>query len=499
MYDRQRLTHRPWLFMALLLIVCAGFLAGCGGQSTPPSSTAITQITYTFPGVAQKDETLVQDALNTLLKPEGVAVKLQVIDWGSYQQKVLLNFTSGQPCDVVWTAPWLNNYYQNVANQNFLPLDDLLTKDAPGLYASMPKSIWDAARVQGKIYGVINQQIFVKPFGFTVNKSLADKYSLDVNSVQSYADLEPFLANLKQHEPGITPVGSDPANSASLFTPETYGIDPIGGSLPVGVRATDKSLKVISIYETPEFKQAVELAHKWYLAGYLAKTPDPNSFAKFNAGKVALEPGQVIKPGASAGAGLSFGVYSKSITQPILTTSGVVATLNSICRSSAHPDAAMKFLEALNSNPEVYNMLAKGIEGKHWVWVDKQKKVIGFPQGVTASTNGYFPATDWMFGNQFNAYYQTEDQVGSWEQTKKINDTSLVSVALGFSLDTSPIKSKAATINSAVKQYFTPLMQGLVDPNTALPQALQALKAAGIDDVVAQTQTQINEWAQTKK
>lgn len=252
MYDGQRLTHRLWMSMALLLIVCAGFLAGCGGQSTPTTSTTITQITYTFPGVAQKDEQLVQDALNKLLKPEGIAVKLQVIDWGSYQQKVLLNFTSGQQCDVVWTAPWLNNYYQNVANQNFLPIDDLLTKDAPDLYASMPKSIWDAAKVQGKIYGVINQQIFVKPFGFIVNKSLSDKYGLDVNAVQSYADLEPFLANLKQHEPDITPVLSDPTNTASLFAPETYGIDPIGGSLPVGVRATDRSLKVISIYETPE-------------------------------------------------------------------------------------------------------------------------------------------------------------------------------------------------------------------------------------------------------
>ena len=43
--------------------------------------------------------------------------------------------------------------------------------------------------------------------------------------------------------------------------------------------------------------------------------------------------------------------------------------------------------------------------GKHWVWVDKSKNVIGFPSGITAQTSPYNLNTDWEFGNQFNAYY----------------------------------------------------------------------------------------------
>ncbi len=43
---------------------------------------------------------------------------------------------------------------------------------------------------------------------------------------------------------------------------------------------------------------------------------------------------------------------------------------------------------------------------------------------MTAETSGYNPNTDWMFGNQFNAYYRDAAQVGAWEATKEMNDTA---------------------------------------------------------------------------
>ena len=52
---------------------------------------------------------------------------------------------------------------------------------------------WDAARVSGVIYGVINQQIFPKPWGVHPRKDLAEKYGLDLDSVTKWEDMEGWL------------------------------------------------------------------------------------------------------------------------------------------------------------------------------------------------------------------------------------------------------------------------------------------------------------------
>ena len=118
----------------------------------------------------------------------------------------------------------------------------------------------------------------------------------------------------------------------------------------------------------------------------------------------------------------------RSFVQPhngteVLTTAGVVATLTGISRTSSNPERAMMFLELLNTDVEVYNLMCKGVEGKHWVWKDEARKIVGFPEGVTAETSAYNPNTDWMFGNQFNAYFVSEEQANAnvWEETAKLN------------------------------------------------------------------------------
>ena len=126
-------------------------------------------------------------------------------DFGAFNDKMQLRLSAGEECDVIFTAPWINSYANNVANGVLAPLDDLLLNHAPGLWGSMPPTTWDAARVNGVIYGVINQQIFPKPWGVHPRKDLAEKYGLDLDSVTKWEDMEPWLADVRDGE-GITPV-----------------------------------------------------------------------------------------------------------------------------------------------------------------------------------------------------------------------------------------------------------------------------------------------------
>ena len=412
------------------------------------------ELTYIYPGTIFTDVGVVQDALNTILQERiNATISLQTVDWGAFDEKIKLATAAGEKFDMTFTAPWINNYYQNVSNGNLLALDDMLQTQAPKLWDSMPAAFWDAARVDGKIHGVINQQIFVKPWGPFTRKDLAEKHGLDLSAMSKFEDLEPYFDKVKAE--GITPV-----TRFSLFFNEYWGYDPLfdGGFV---VRYDDPERKVLIAAETPEFKAAMELNRKWLAAGYMLEEElsADDERAQVRAGQYGGGI-HVIKPGGESEAKATYGFdyVQRSFVAPhngteVLTTAGVVATLNGVSRTSANPERVVQFLELLNTDVEVYNLLCKGVEGKHWEWKDETRKIVGFPEGVTAETSAYNPNTDWMFGNQFNAYFVSEEQASAnvWEETAKLNTSATPSVALGFSFNSDPVKTELASSPRSAK------------------------------------------------
>ena len=147
----------------------------------------------------------------------------------------------------------------------------------------------------------------------------------------------------------------------------------------------------------------------------------------------------------------------------------------------------------MNTDKVFYNLLCKGIEGKHWEWKNKDKEVIGFPAGVDQKNSAYNPNIDWAYGCQFNAYYVFEEQVGAWEETRKINDSSVPSVLLGFVLDREPIKNELAAIAAAAKE-FSDMNFGIMDYDKVEPDRIAKLKEAGAEKVQAEVTKQLQAW-----
>jgi putative aldouronate transport system substrate-binding protein len=445
----------------------------------------------------------VQNAMNAILvKKINATVTLTPVNWGSFNQKMSLIFSSGQPCDLVFTAPWINNYYQLVANGDLLPLDSLLKQYAPKTWASLAPAVWNAAKVNGKIYGVINQQLFPKYFGIEFRADVAAKLHINLSKLHSYDDVTPVLGQIKAAYPGITPLYST-STSGLIDYDETNGFDPLlqnGGGTVAAVSMTNKSLKVFDPAETPQYMHDAELAYQWHQAGYTSKDfmQPSDALAASAAGKFAAYLDQQ-RPGPTEEAKLKatygWDTVGVSFSIPTMTTAGVVATLTGVCRSSAHPVQAMQFEELLNSDSQVYNLMTHGIVGRDYVISDKTRNVISLPSGKTALTDGYWPNTDWEFGNQFNAFYTDKSQIGSWTLQRKAQAAARTSVALGFAVDATPINTQLAQLTSAWNQYGLPVEQGLVNPATGVPAYIKALKAGGEDQVLAEIQKQINAWA----
>jgi len=459
-------------------------------QPTPvPQAEGMVELLYVYTNFVglPRDQALVEEALNAYTTERiGAKMKLMNLEFGAFNDKVQLMSAGGEKYDLVFTASWTNDYYKNVNNGVFVELDDLLQSRAPTLWNSMPASTWDGARVRGKIYAAINQQIFVFMGGVVAKKAILEKYSIDLDKANHWSDLEDEMEQVKVGE-NITPMagGSELLqNSLLSHTSPDYAANFLI------IRATDPSAELLYRMETPEFAAQWDLIKRWQDKGYLPANPTKfdEEIANMKAGKAAFKTEPAIKPKGEAEFTERYGgeVKLRSFSEPVIETSGITATMTGVSRTG-NAEKSVDWLELVNRDKDVYNLLCFGIEGKHWNWKDKLLLVI---QQIPDS--GYDPTTDWMFGNQFNAYYRNESQVGAWEETKKLNDSATPAPTLGFVMDREPVKNEIAAVNAILGEY-TPLgVKG--QDSSVLPKVLAEIKAAGADKIKEEMARQIAEW-----
>lgn len=486
--------------VAVLVIVLVTSSGGSTGTSV--GSASLPTITYQYganPG-PPRDVAEVNVAINKLLKPQGFQVRLEPIGYNSYDQKMKLKFSAGQPCDLVWTSYFSNDFNQLAAQGELLPLENLLPKYAPVLWNRIPRIDWRAATVDGHIYAALNEQNWTYPYGPIFRTSALSRFHIDLSQIHSVADVSPILARIKAA--GISPViysDSDsgyPPYSVPFSFDSVAGFDTLIGAGGIAdVRYNDPSLHVFNPVSTPEFRAGAQLARQWRLAGYYLKDDPPSSVAstEAQAGKFQVTFDQHNYDSQfSSGFG---GTWKGTNTSPLfLTTNGIQTTMTGVCRNSKYPVDDVKFIEDLNSNQAIYMLMTHGIEGKHWVWADRAHDVIGYPAGVTATNDGYNPNTDWMFGDAFNAPYTTASEVGTNQRLESWNRTSPPSVALGFVVNAKPIESQLAQLATVTVQCEGPLLLGHVDVATGIPACIKNMNAAGEQKVLAEIQRQLIAW-----
>ena len=180
------------------------------------------------------------------------------------------------------------------------------------------------------------------------------------------------------------------------------------------------------------------------------------------------------------------------LTQAFVTTNLVNNVAFGISVTSEHPEASMKFLNEMYTNEEVMNILSSGVEGVHWE--EKEDGYIGYPEGVTAENTTFNLGMNWYWGNGFlNKTWEGNVKLNVEEEIEK-NNNALASAAMGFTYDSSVMATELAGIGNVTSQYLPGILCGVLDPETAIPELNEALKAAGIDDVIAEKQAQYDAW-----
>ena len=165
-----------------------------------------------------------------------------------------------------------------------------------------------------------------------------------------------------------------------------------------------------------------------------------------------------------------------------------------INQNTEDPVAAMQVLNLLYTDPDLSTLLCWGQEGKEWQ--ESGDGHIKFADGVDAQTSEYYNNVNWQMPNQFIARIWEGDSLDLWERMQNYNDNALASKAMGFTFDNSDVSGEYTALTNAYSEFQRQLELGFMNPDEGIPQLVERLKAAGLDDYIAAKQAQLNAWAE---
>ena len=493
--------------MAATMLLSVG-LAGCSNpgsdnassaagdqsqtQSQEPSNETVNLIYYTI-GDPDNDLANVNTALNELLKEKiNVTIQYNKIAWGDYGTKISSLVNSGSAFDVAFaTGPDQGDYVGNSRKGAWLPLDDYLKEGAIG--ADMGKAInpvlLEGVKIDGVTYGIPSNKEVAVPDWWMYPKELVDKYKINIKDYKTLESLEPLLKNIKENETDWLPMELN-KNAHNYFAIDGYEWV-IDRTCPLMVKSDDKDLKIVNIFETDLAKSTLETLHKYYEAGYINEdaavsdvenlVKDKKTFWKCAGGGVGAETSWSNDRG--------YDVVANQVTPSVVTTESSRGGIMCVNKLTKNPDAAVKFLNALNTDAEVRNMMNYGVEGKNYNLVDGQVEVIP----------DTYAGVQYTQGNWFILKTRVGQDKDLWDQFQAFNSEAKKSEALGFTPDKTKIDNQLAAIATVVGKYYAGLMTGTTDPATELPKFQQELKDAGVDTVMEELQNQITAWKAAQK
>ncbi len=479
-------------FMKTIATVLAGasVLSGCSnGAKKSEGPTTITWYVPTLLSGNGKDA--VFEKVNDILT-ERYNLKLDMIaiDSGNYDQKMQVMNAAGEAYDLAYTAHWKNNYYSNVSNGVFREItEEELKEYAPETYKLTGEAAWNATRVGGKIYAVPNWQMQTRATAVFAPKEYLDLTGTNIDDLKSYDDITAYLKKLHAVKPEVNEVGK----AWSQVITHHNMVEVYEETMPGVIDFTKEGKPVVfNQYESKEFADYVETRNMWIKEGLVTGQYIPDSKAQQKEFKTASVWFHQYSPmaEATATAGNEYDIKAASFSDVIMTPTGVTAALTGISTTSEHPLEALKLIEVMNTDSEVMNLIAYGIEGVDYDKVsDNQIKIREDKQ--------YAGPALYILGSMGNAYLTDVQSPTLIEEMEEHNGNALASPLMGFNANLDDISLEISNCKTVVKEYLEMLDLGLYD-SKKLAEFNSKLKAAGVDKIITELQRQIDEWWETK-
>ena len=432
------------------------------------------------------DEEKVETAINEYIEPL-IGVNVNVSDTTTTDLK--LSIAAGDDIDVFWTASW--TYIQDYIDGNAAyDLTEIIT-EYDALYNSIPESVWDSMKQNGKIWYVPIYKENATGGGLAIRRDLVEKCNFDLSTIKQLWDIEPLLE--QAYADGMT--------NAFTFSSTTNGFVQIDYW-----RVNDSSHYVISkenpekvecTYFTEWFQKLAETMYSWQQKGYINSADvDKDVRSKYvenfkNGQSAVMQWSNTPDGDANASSRVFQDMVTVDLTGSYTTQKSAMGSTYMINAKTEKLDACLKFLELLYTDTYLADLVCYGIEGEHYDR-DENGKV------QMRADSKYACAGVWALTNVMAPSLQVGESDNKKEAYDEFNQNAQLSYIADFVVDNVPIEAELSAVNAVFNEYVTMLCCGFYNPDEKIPEFQKALKAAGIDTIIEEYQKQYDAWRQNK-
>mgnify|MGYP000100781592 CR=1 FL=1 len=444
------------------------------------------------------------------------------VPFEEYSEKFSQVLASGEGVDLAWTG-WLINKPQNIADGNLMPLDDLLAEYGQGIVDILGKNVVEIHRnADGNIYYLPSWQgLCGERRGWLVVTEIAelagDTWIEDTEAAlnkwrNNYSGIEDFQAVLDQATKYLAAAKEAGKLGAGINTGRAFGWSMYNGmysflgvgGAEIGITYCDGTFTVKDGVAGEHYKLYAKTMADWYKEGYIRSdimSVDTSTLTTPKNGEItdttyvfSCDPylTEADQEAAIADAGMDM-TYLPIEENAYLILGGDTSYAIPYCADE--PERAMMVLNAIYSQPDLYNTLIYGIEGE-----DYTKNADGT---ITTSYVGASPTADdsygiqrWIIGSCKNALINNGTDPNYYADLEALEATAQVNPFLNFTFDRTNVEGICASILNVYYEYGPQLDNGVAGDNweELYNNYMAARKDAGIEELVTEFQNQLNAY-----
>ena len=444
------------------------------------------------------------------------------VPFEEYSEKFSQVLASGEGVDLAWTG-WLINKPQNIADGNLMPLDDLLAAYGQGIVDVLGENVVEIHRnADGNIYYLPSWQgLCGERRGWLVVTEIAelagDTWIEDTEAAlnkwrNNYSGIEDFQAVLDQATKYLAAAKEAGKLGAGINTGRAFGWSMYNGmysflgvgGAEIGITYCDGTFTVKDGVAGEHYKLYAKTMADWYKEGYIRSdimSVDTSTLTTPKNGEItdttyvfSCDPylTEADQEAAIADAGMDM-TYLPIEENAYLILGGDTSYAIPYCADE--PERAMMVLNAIYSQPDLYNTLIYGIEGE-----DYTKNADGT---ITTSYVGASPTADdsygiqrWIIGSCKNALINNGTDPNYYADLEALEETARVNPFLNFTFDRTNVEGICASILNVYYEYGPQIDNGVAGDNweELYNNYMAARKDAGIEELVTEFQNQLNAY-----
>ena len=492
------------LSLLMALAMAASIFAACGDDtdsgSTPTDENGkpkeVVTLKWWHWGDPPKNPDAVIEALNKK-SAEDIGIKIDFLWATGDDAKLKTALSTGADDDIAFVCSWFASYVQTAQMGQLYDITEKIQSETPNLYSVLPEYVWEAAKVDGKIYAVpVYKDTAATQYWFCNKEYVFDQAGAkeeffaegDRNAVKT-----PLMKKLYDYMKDGHPYPHD------LTAPYTYnfqgprsvtvGDETIQNETGLTIAENDNTYTLQLRFETPNYLADLKTLCEWYQAGYcnqdclqLQKEPEFHIIGQ-GQGYQGIE-----KTEWNIGKDYTIEICRRGDT--LATTASAIGAMQGIFANSKHPVESLKFIEYMNTDVAYRNMLAYGVEGSNWS---------DNGDGTYTATNTDWAPGPWCQANLFLLKPLAPAPATMYDDMKAEMAGAKASDLLGFNPDLTNVKNEVAACSTVLEKYKYELACGTMkDPEAYIKQVKDELISVGWDKVRVDIQNQVDAFLKAK-